>query len=458
MELDKNIEAKIETLKDEVRKMLLTKTENQLLKVKLIDSICRLGFSYHFEHEIGEVMQHILKNYVENEEIILEDNVCSIAMFFRVLRQQGFRVSSNVFTRYKDDQGNFNRKLTTNIEGMISLYEASHMMIHGEEILEEALAFTSTNLESIATQLSPFLATQVKHTLKQALHKNLPRLEARRYISIYEQDPSHIEIFLTLAKLDFNLLQTLHQKELGNICKWWNGLDVPRKFSFARDRIVECCFWILAVYFEPQFSQARKIMMKLIAILSIIDDIYDAHGTIDELELFTKAIERWDIKNLDNLPEYMKLIYRTILETSEEIEQDMTKEGRPFTLKYYIKEFKMVVQAYMTEARWLNNNYVPTTEEYLNISKISCCIYLLVTCSYIGMGDTATENIFKWVSNKPKMVNAVATHCRLMDDIVSSEFEHKRGHVCSLLDCIMKQNGMSKEVAIEECRKRIENT
>ncbi|KAI5435587.1 hypothetical protein KIW84_022123, partial [Lathyrus oleraceus] len=219
MELDKNIEAKIETLKDEVRKMLLTKTENQLLKVKLIDSICRLGFSYHFEHEIGEVMQHILKNYVENEEIILEDNVCSIAMFFRVLRQQGFRVSSNVFTRYKDDQGNFNRKLTTNIEGMISLYEASHMMIHGEEILEEALAFTSTNLESIATQLSPFLATQVKHTLKQALHKNLPRLEARRYISIYEQDPSHIEIFLTLAKLDFNLLQTLHQKELGNICK-----------------------------------------------------------------------------------------------------------------------------------------------------------------------------------------------------------------------------------------------
>lgn len=95
-ELDKNIGAKIETLKDEVRKMLLTKTENQLLKVKLIDTICRLGFSYHFEHEIGEVMQHIHKNYVENEEIILEDNVCSIAMFFRVLRQQGFRVSSSM--------------------------------------------------------------------------------------------------------------------------------------------------------------------------------------------------------------------------------------------------------------------------------------------------------------------------------------------------------------------------
>ena len=34
-------------------------------------------------------------------------------------------------------------------------------------------------------------------------------------------------------------------------------------------------------------------MTKLIVILTIIDDTYDAYGTIDELELFTKAIERF---------------------------------------------------------------------------------------------------------------------------------------------------------------------
>uniref|UniRef100_A0A151UEB1 (+)-delta-cadinene synthase isozyme A n=1 Tax=Cajanus cajan TaxID=3821 RepID=A0A151UEB1_CAJCA len=61
---------------------------------------------------------------------------------------------------------------------------------------------------------------------------------------------------------------------------------------FARDRIVESCFWILGVYFEPQHSLARRIMIKVIAISSIIDDMYDAYGTIDELELFTNAIER----------------------------------------------------------------------------------------------------------------------------------------------------------------------
>jgi len=44
------------------------------------------------------------------------------------------------------------------------------------------------------------------------------------------------------------------------------------------------------VYFEPQYC--RWITTKLTALASIIDDIYDAYGTIEELELFTNAVER----------------------------------------------------------------------------------------------------------------------------------------------------------------------
>lgn len=125
----------------------------------------------------------------------------------------------DVFNKFKDEQGNFSEKIIKDIEGMLSLYEATHLMVHGEDILEEALVFTTTHLESIANQLSHSHAIQVKHSLRQPLHKNLPRLEARRFISIYEQDPFHDKNLLTLAKLDFNMLQSLHQKEFGNICK-----------------------------------------------------------------------------------------------------------------------------------------------------------------------------------------------------------------------------------------------
>ena len=55
---------------------------------------------------------------------------------------------------------------------------------------------------------------------------------------------------------------------------------------------MEACFWIVGVYYEPQYCLARRIMKKVLAISSIIDDVYDAYGTIDEIEIFTSAVER----------------------------------------------------------------------------------------------------------------------------------------------------------------------
>jgi len=62
---------------------------------------------------------------------------------------------------------------------------------------------------------------------------------------------------------------------------------------FARDRVVELYFWSLGVYFEPQYSVARKILTKVLCFCSIMDDTYDTYGTLDELTLLTTAIERF---------------------------------------------------------------------------------------------------------------------------------------------------------------------
>ena len=76
------------------------------------------------------------------------------------------------------------------------------------------------------------------------------------------------------------------------IIRWWKNLDFSHKLPFARDRVVECYFWILGVYFEPEYILARRILTKVIAMTSVIDDIYDVYGTIEELEIFTSAVER----------------------------------------------------------------------------------------------------------------------------------------------------------------------
>jgi (-)-germacrene D synthase len=123
------------------------------------------------------------------------------------------------FAKFKDSKGNFKESLINDVQGMLSLYEAAHLRVHGEDILDKALVFTATHLKSVASHLSPPLATQVSHALKQPIRTRLPRLEATFYFSIYQQDASHNEVLLTFAKLDFNLLQKLHQKELSEISR-----------------------------------------------------------------------------------------------------------------------------------------------------------------------------------------------------------------------------------------------
>jgi hypothetical protein len=79
---------------------------------------------------------------------------------------------------------------------------------------------------------------------------------------------------------------------LNYIYRWWKDLNFARELPFIRDRIVECYFWIVGVYFEPEYLLARRILTKVIAMNSVIDDIYDVYGIPEELELFTEAIER----------------------------------------------------------------------------------------------------------------------------------------------------------------------
>lgn len=61
---------------------------------------------------------------------------------------------------------------------------------------------------------------------------------------------------------------------------------------FARDRLVESFLWTVGIGFEPQLSYYRRMSTKVNALITIIDDVYDVYGTLDELQLFTNAVER----------------------------------------------------------------------------------------------------------------------------------------------------------------------
>lgn len=58
---------------------------------------------------------------------------------------------------------------------------------------------------------------------------------------------------------------------------------------------MELFFWTTRVYFEPEFVMAREILTKVISLTSIMDDIYDIYGTLEELALLNEAIQKYGI-------------------------------------------------------------------------------------------------------------------------------------------------------------------
>ncbi|XP_048131346.1 (-)-germacrene D synthase-like [Rhodamnia argentea] len=451
------VEGQIEEPKGEVGKMLAGIVDKPLQKLHLIDQIQRPGIEYHFECEVNEQLEQIHKSYSRlYREDFKVDDLHMVALIFRLLRQQGYYVPSEVFNKFKDSEGNFRESLITDVRGLLSLYEACHLRCHGDSILDEALPFAITHLESIdKSKVSTILAKQVSHALKQPLHKGFPRLEARHYIPLYQEEPSHDEVLLALAKLDFNLLQEQHQKELGKITRWWKDIDVPRKFPFARDRIVELFFWTLGVYFEPEFAMAGEILTKVISMTSILDDIYDVYGAPEELALLTEAIQKWDVDAMDGLPEYMQAYYKELLHVYEYIGNEVAAKGRSYRHVYAKEVMKKLARAYFQEAKWFHNNYIPTLEEYMPLQLITSGYGMSTTTSLVGMGDVVTEHAFEWSVGDCKIVKATQTVGRLMDDISSHQFERERGHVVSAVELLMKYRSLSEREAEEELQKGV---
>ncbi|XP_034212829.1 (-)-alpha-pinene synthase-like [Prunus dulcis] len=446
----------VDELKEIVRRDVFTNLkaggDDFAHKLKLIDAIQRLGVAYHFEREIEEALERIHGTTCHDH---YDGDLHSVALGFRLLRQHGYNVSCDIFNQFKDANGNFKESLTVNVSGMLSLYEATHLRVYGEDILEEALVFTTAHLESKITHVRHSLAVQITQALERPLLKCLERLGARNYMSIYKDEASHNETILKFAKLDFNLVQYLNKKELSEITRWWKEVDFERKLPFGRDRIVELYFWTTAVYFEPHYSAARKILNKVIALGTVMDDIYDAYGTFEELEIFTEAIGRWDVNCMDELPDYMQIFYQTLLNLFNEIEEEMVKKGNSYRVYYAKEAWKATARAYFDEARWLHEGCIPSMEEYMHVATTSVGNSLLSTISLLGMGDIVTKEAFEWLLNNPKILRASNIIFRLMDDVAGYKFDKERGHVASSIDCYMKQHGVSEQETLDVLNKQV---
>ncbi|KAI3944651.1 hypothetical protein MKW98_021109 [Papaver atlanticum] len=439
-------------------KGLLKNAVKPLAKLELIDVIQRLGMSYLVEEEILKILESMYHDDAQK----MKDNLYATCLRFRLLRQYGFHESQDIFNEFRHAEGGFKETIVYDIKGMLSLFEAAHLLMEGESILSEAILLTRKflleNGSNKSKNININLAKQVRRSLETPFHWRVQRSETRFYIEAYESQKDMNPRLLELAKVNFNMVQAQHKMELMHVSRWWNDMGIAKELYFARDRLVECFLSNIGACWEPRYGRCREWVTKIMSFALVIDDIYDSYGSLEELELFTGAIDRWDSKAVENLPYYMKICFLALFNTVNEMAFEILSEQQFDILPHLTKSLANSVKAMLTEAKWCHNGYVPTFVEYQHNGSVSSVGYVFLMAAYFTTNRNIRDDVLQAFENNHPLIYYSCLLCRLSNDLATSSAEIKRGELASSIYCYMQETNVSEEDAREHVKSLIIET
>ncbi|KZV40306.1 putative terpene synthase 11 [Dorcoceras hygrometricum] len=420
--------------------------------MKLIDNLQWLGLGHHFEDESNLWLEKLSGESASVDE----DDLHSTALLFRLLRQHMKPINCDILEKFTRDQ-NIRDSLIKDKEGLLSLYEASYLGSNDEGVLSEAMKFTETLLIKSPVRPECDLSQRIGRALELPRHRRMVRLESRSRIKEYGMRTSQSSRLLQLAKLDYNKVQLLHQMELAQFTRWWKQLGLADKLGFVRNSTAECFLWTVGLFPHPKYSGVRVEMAKVIAILLAIDDVFDKYGTMNDLSLFTLAIQKWDLDAIETLPEYMKMCFMALYNTTREIANKVLKEHGVDIHHFLARSWIDTIEAFMIEFKWFSRREEPiSAEDYMENGAATAGAYMALVHAFFLMGEGLTNHNIKLMSKPyPELFSASGRILRLWDDLGTSKEEEDRGDSASIIGILMEEKNLSSE---NEARQHIKQT
>ncbi|XP_059072449.1 alpha pinene synthase, chloroplastic-like isoform X2 [Cryptomeria japonica] len=202
-------------------------------RLSMVDDVERLGIDRHFQTEIKAALDYVYRYWDDMNGIGCgRESPCAdlntTALGFRILRLHRYGVSSGMLLQFKDNDGQFlcsNTLSNEELRSILNLYRASLIAFPKEQDLDDAKAFSTKYLKQVLPNINNTnISKEIKYNLEYGWHTNVPRLEARTYIDIYGDAKTTNNIYnsklLELAKLDFNMIQSIQQRELQIVSRW----------------------------------------------------------------------------------------------------------------------------------------------------------------------------------------------------------------------------------------------
>ncbi|KAH7428774.1 hypothetical protein KP509_09G016800 [Ceratopteris richardii] len=438
----------------------------------VVDRLERLGISHYFENEIKECLEYVFR-YWNNKGICWASSsdvsdVDDTATAFRLLRLQGYPVSSDVFNHFKKGSEFFCFEGQTSqaVTGMYNLYRASQIMFPGESVLEEAKSFSRSFLLKRKSEnriqdkwiLSKGLKDEVNYALNNNWYESLPKIETRNYIdqygvedvwigkSLYRMFLVNNDAFRNLAIENYNFCQSCHKREFSQLLRWY-GIQRFQSLNFVPASAINTFFLISATLFEPKYSDARTVSTMCSILATTLKGLFHSVIPLEDLKQLASAARRWDPRILESSSKDIKHVFSILYSTVDTISQRAIKaQGRDIS-SYLRNEWRKFIESLLIEAEWSFNKYCPKLEEYFINAKITTGLRPVMLATIFFMGEKINENHFQH-SSFEQALDLIALLGRVKSDVHG--FYNNSSRNQNRLSCVSLYHGENpKRNAVE---------
>ncbi|KAL0330886.1 UNVERIFIED_CONTAM: Cis-abienol synthase, chloroplastic [Sesamum angustifolium] len=405
-------------------------------RLSMVDTLQRLGVDRYFQSEIDSILEETYRLWQQKEEEIFTDITCC-AMAFRLLRIQGYEVSSDELAAFVDQERFF--------------YTVSPQM------------------GGVATVLELYRASQVDYELKN-FHGIPDRVGNRRSLELYDMDnyqvlktayrcPAiHNEDLFLFSRQDFNICQSQYQKELEQLERWYKDCRLD-SLKFGRSVVNISHFLTCAILADPLLSDARLSYAKSIVLVTCLDDFFDHHGSREESFKILELTKQWNEQPATAYgSEEVEILFTALYNTVNEVAAKAYIEQGRCVKHLLVSLWVEMLTSFMREMDSWSDETPPSVDEYLSFAwlSISCRSCILTSIHFLGI------NLSEDMVTSPEFTSLcmhVSFVARLLNDLQTfkkEEEERKLNSVILMQAAHKDGGGISEGDAIWEIKKIVE--